>query len=160
MSTADGSGGSDGSGGEMKLPQLKRSRRAHRGVFTRRATAIRQDGGPLEDVQSTLEFLIDRRKMLTKLDSQIQLFIEDDDKLVADVEDAADVFMAAERAVKWCQSKIKELQPPSPSGVAVPSTGSLTTKLPKLTLPSFSGEYTQWDSSGTNSQHWLTVKLT
>ena len=98
-------------GGEMKLPQLKLSRRAHRGVFTRRATSIRQAGGPLEDVQATLEFLIDRRKMLTELDSQIQQFIEDDDELVADVEEAADVFMAAERAVKWCKSKIKELQP-------------------------------------------------
>ena len=42
MSTADGSGGSDGSGGEMKLPQLKQSREAHCGVFTRRAAAIRQ----------------------------------------------------------------------------------------------------------------------
>ena len=99
MSTADGSGGSDVSGGEMKLPQLKRSRGAHRGVFTRQATAIRQAGGPLEDVQATLEFLIDRRKMLTELDSQIQQLIEDDDELVADVEEAADVFMAAERGV-------------------------------------------------------------
>ena len=69
MSTADGSGDSDGSGAEMKLPQLKRSRGAHRGVFTTRATEIRQAGGPLEDVQATLEFLIDRRKMLTELDS-------------------------------------------------------------------------------------------
>ena len=149
MSTADGSGGSDGSGGEMKLPQLKRSRGAHRGVFTRRAAAIRHAGGPLEDVQATLEFLIDRRKMLTELDSQIQQLIDDDDELVADVEEEADVFMAAERAVKWCQGKIKEMQPPSISGAAAPSSGSLTTKLPKLTLPSFSGEYTQrvsfWD---------------
>ena len=96
MSTADGLGGSDGSGGEMKLPQPERSRRAHRGVFTRRATAIRQAGGPLEDVQATLKFLIDRCKMLTELDSQIQQLIEDDDELVADVEEAADVFMAAE----------------------------------------------------------------
>ena len=54
--------------------------------------------------------------------------------------------MAAERAAKWCQSKIKELQPPSLCGVAVTSSGSLTTRLPKLTLPSFSGEYTQWVS--------------
>ena len=56
------------------------------------------------------------------------------------------MFMAAERAVKWCQSKVKELQPPNPSGAAVPSSGSLTTKLPKQTLPSFSCEYTQWVS--------------
>ena len=146
MSTADGSGGSDGSGSEMKLPQLKRSRGAHRGVFTRRAAAIRQAGGPLEDVQATLEFLIDRRKMLTELDSQIQPLIDDDDELVAGVEEPADVFMAAERAVKWCQGKIKEMQPPSISGAAAPSSGSLTTKLPKLTFPSFSGEYTQWVS--------------
>ena len=54
--------------------------------------------------------------------------------------------MAAERPIKWCQSKIKQLQPPNPSGVAVPSSGSLTTKLPKLTLPSFSGKYTQYVS--------------
>ena len=148
MSTADGPGCLDDSGFVMKLPQLKRSRGAHRGVFTKRATAIRQAGGPLEDVKATLEFLIDRRKMLTELDSQIQQFIEDDDELVADVEEAADVFMAAERTVK-CQGKIKEMQPPSTSGAAAPSSGSLTTKLPKLTLPSFSGEYTQrvafWD---------------
>ena len=144
ISTADGSGGSDGSGGEMKLPHLKRSRGAHRGVFTRRAAAIPQAGGPLDDVQATLEFLIDRRKMLTELDSQIQQLIDDDDELVADVEEAADVFMAAERAVKWCQGKIKEMQPPSISGAAAPSSGSLTTKLHKLTLPSFSGEHTQW----------------
>ena len=80
--------------------------------------------------------------------SQIQqlILIEDHDELVTDVEEAAEVFMAAERAVKWCQSKIKELQPLRPTGAAAPSSGSLTTKLPKLTLPSFSGEYTQWVS--------------
>ena len=72
MSTAEGSGGSDGSGGEMKLQQLKRLRGAHRGVLTRRATAIRQTGRALEDVEATLEFLIDRRKLQTVLDSQIQ----------------------------------------------------------------------------------------
>ena len=130
MSTADGSGGSDGSGGEMRLPQLKRSRGAHRGVFTRRAAAIRQAGGPLEDVLATLEFLIDCRKVLTELDSQIQQLIDDDDELVADVEEAAHVLMAAERAVKWCQCRIKELQPPGPNAAATPSSGSLTTKLP------------------------------
>ena len=146
MSTADAPGGSDGSGGVQKLAQLKRSRGAHRGVLTRRATAIRQAGGALEDVQATLEFLIDRRKMLTELDSQIQQLIEEDDELDADVDEAADVFLAAERAVKWCQGRIKELQPPGPSAAATPSSGSLTTKLPKLTLPSFSGEYTQWVS--------------
>ena len=91
-----------------------------------------------------MEFLIDRRKTLTELDSQIQRLIDDDDELVADVEEAADVFMAAERAVKWCQGKIKEMQPLSISGAAAPSSGSLTTKLPKLTLSLFSGEYTQW----------------
>ena len=109
MSRADGSGGSDGSDGEMKLPQLKRLRWAHRGVLTRRATAFRQAGGALEDVQATLEFL-------TELDSQIQQPIEDDDELVVDVKEAADVIIAPERAVKWFQGKIKELQPPSPSG--------------------------------------------
>ena len=84
--------------------------------------------------------------MLTELDSQIQQLIDDDDELVADVEEAADVFMAAERAVKWCQGRIKELQPPGPSAAATPSSGSLTTKLPKRILPSFIGEYTQWVS--------------
>ena len=62
------------------------------------------------------------------------------------MDEAAVVFLAAERAVKWCQARIKELQPSSPSAAAAPSCGSLTTKLPKLTLPSFSGEYTQWVS--------------
>ena len=146
MSTADAPGGSDGSGDVHKLTQMKRLRGAHRGVFTRRATAIRQAGGALKEVQATLEFLIDRRKMLTVLDSQIQQLIEEDDELEADVEEAADVFLAAEMAVKWCQGRIKELQPPGPSAAAAPSSGSLTTKLPKLTLPSFSGEYTQWVS--------------
>ena len=88
--------------------------------------------------------------MLTELDSQIQQLIEEDDELGADVEEAADVFLqflqAAERAVKWCHGRIKEMQPPGPSAAATPSGGSLTTKLPKLTLPSFSGEYTQWVS--------------
>ena len=146
MSTADAPGGSDGSGGVQKLAQLKRSRGAHRGVLTRRATAIRQAGGALEDVQATLEFLIDRRKMLTELDSQIQQLIEEDDELDADVDEAADVFLAAERAVKWCQARIKELQPPGPSAAATSSSDSLATKLPKLTRPSSSGEYTQWVS--------------
>ena len=146
MSTADAPGGSDSSGAVQKLAPLKRSRGAHRGVLTRRATAVRQAGGALEDVQATLEFLIDRQKMLTELDSQIQQLIEEDDELEADVDEAADVFLAAEREVKWCQARIKELQPPSPSAAAAPSSGSLTTKLPKLALPSFSGEYTQWVS--------------
>ena len=98
MSTADGSGGSHGSGGVMKLPQFKRSRGAHRGAFTRRATAIQQAGGPLEDIEATLEFLINCRKMLSELDAQIQQLIEDDDDhdLEADIEDAADVSMTAE----------------------------------------------------------------
>ena len=87
-----------------------------------------------------MEFLIYRRKLLTDLDSKIQQLIEDDDELVADVEEAADVSMAAERAVKWCQGKIKDMQCSSPSGAATPSSGSLTTKLTKLTLPSFCGE--------------------
>ena len=139
MLTADGSGGSSGSGGEMKLPQLKRSKGAHCGVLTRRATEIRQAGGALEEVQATLDFLIDRRKLLTEFDSQIQQLLEDDDELVVEVEEAADVFMAAERAVKWCQGKIKEFQPPSPSGAATPSSDSVITKLLKLTPPS-SGE--------------------
>ena len=65
ITTADDSC-SDESGGVLKLPQLKRSRGAHRSVFKRRATAIRQAGGALEDVQATLELLIDRRKMLTE----------------------------------------------------------------------------------------------
>ena len=78
--------------------------------------------------------------MLTEFDSQIQQLIEDNDELVADVEEAADVFMPAGRAVKWCQGKIKEMQPRNTSGAVAPSSGSLTTKLPKLTYPSFSGE--------------------
>ena len=59
MSTADAPRGSDGCGGVQKLALLKRSRGAHRGVPTRRATAIRQAGGALEEKQATLEFLID-----------------------------------------------------------------------------------------------------
>ena len=106
-------------------------------------------------MQATLEFLINRRKLLTELDSQIQQFIEEDDELEADVDEAADVFLAAERAMKWCQARIKELQPPSPSAAAAPSSGSLTTK-----LPSFSDEYRQWVSSGTNLSHWLTASVT
>ena len=127
----------------MKLPQLKRSRGADRGVVTRRETAIRQAGSALEDDQSTLEFLIDRRKFLTEMDSQIQQLIEDDDELVAHKEEAADVFMAAEKAMKWCQGETKELRIPSKGGAAASSSGSLPTK---LTLLSFSGEDTQWVS--------------
>ena len=136
MSTPDGPGRSDDSGRVLKLPQFKRSRGAYRGVLTRRATAIRQAGGALRDVQATLVFLIDRRKLLTELDSQIQQLIEDiedEAEFVPDVEEAPDVFLAAERAVKCCQGKIKEMQLPSPNGAAAaPSSGSLTTKLPKL----------------------------
>ena len=95
---------------------------------------------------STLKFLIDRRKLVTDLVSQIQLHLEGDNELVADVEKATHVFMVAERAVKSCQGKIKELQPPSPSGTAARSSGRLSTKLHKLTFLSFSGEYTQWVS--------------
>ena len=89
-----------------------------------------------------MEFLIDRRKNLTELDAQIQQLFDDDDNLESDVKDAADVFMSAEEAVNGCHGKIKELQPPRPSTAAAPSSGSLTTKLPELKLPSFSGEYT------------------
>ena len=127
----------------LKLPQLKRSRGAHRGVLTRRITSIQQDDAPLEDIQATLEFLLNRRKILSELDAQIQLLIEDDVDLEADVNDAADVFIVAEKAVKWCQDRIKVL---TAASTAASSSGSLTAKLPKLTLPSFSGEYTQWVS--------------
>ena len=85
--------------------------------------------------------------MLSELKSLIQQLIKDDDDLEADEEDTADLFMAAEKVVKWCQGKIKELQPPRPSDTAAPSSGSLTTKLPELTLSSFSGDDTHWVSS-------------
>ena len=73
--------------------------------------------------------------MVSELDAQIQQLNknEDDNNLEADVEGAADVFMAVEKAVRWCQVKVKELHPPSTSGAAAPSSGSLTTKLPKQT---------------------------
>ena len=80
---------------------------------------------------------------MSELDAQIQLLIEDDVDLEADVNDAADVFIVAEKAVKWCQDRIKVL---TAASTAASSSGSLTAKLPKLTLPSFSGEYTQWVS--------------
>ena len=127
----------------LKLPQLKRSRGAHRGVLTRRIAAIQQADAPLENIQATFEFLLNRRKILSELDAQIQLLIEDDVDLEADVNDAADVFIVAEKAVKWCQDRIKVL---TAASTAASSSGSLTAKLPKLTLPSFSGEYTQWVS--------------
>ena len=41
--------------GLLKLPQLKRSRRAHRGALTRPATAIQQADCTLEVVQAPLE---------------------------------------------------------------------------------------------------------
>ena len=41
-------------------------------------------------MQATLEFLIDRRKMLTELDSQIQQLIEEDDEIDADEASPAD----------------------------------------------------------------------
>ena len=72
--------------------------------------------------------------MLRELDSQIQQLIENNDELVANVQEAADVFMPAGRAVKWCQGKIKEMQKPSTSGAVAPSSGSLTTKLPNNDL--------------------------
>ena len=136
-------GESSNSGADLKLPQLKRSRRAHRGVLTRRITTIQQDGAPLQDIQATLEFLLNRQRILSELDAKIQFLIEDDTELDDDVQDAADVFIDAEKAVKWCQDRIKLL---TASGTATSSSGSLTAKLPKLTLPSFSGEYTQWVS--------------
>ena len=77
----------------LKLPQLKRSRGAHRGVLTRRITSIQEDDAPLEDIQATMEFLLNRRKILSELDAQIQLLIEDDVDLEVDVNDAADMFI-------------------------------------------------------------------
>ena len=65
--------------------------------------------------------------MLSELDAQIQQLIEDNDDNEAEVEDATHVFMVAEKALKWCQGKLKELQPLSTSSSAAPSSGSLTT---------------------------------
>ena len=56
--------------------------------------------GQLEDIQATLEFFIDRRKILSQLDAQIQYLIANEDDLQADAEDAVDEFMAVEKAVK------------------------------------------------------------
>ena len=86
IAKVEGSGASDGSGCVLNMLQLKRSRRAHRGALTRLTAAIQQ--GLLGDVQATFEFLIDRHKILSELDAQIQQLIEDDDNLVADMEDA------------------------------------------------------------------------
>ena len=66
--------------------------------------------------QAILEFPIDRRKILTELNSQLQQLIIDDDELVVDLVEAVGVFMAANGEAKWCQGKIKELQRPSTSG--------------------------------------------
>ena len=113
------------------------------GAFTRRATLIQQPSGPLEDVQTTSEYLNDCRKMLSEMDALIQQPIENADYI--DAEDA-DVFVAAKTAVKWSQGKIEWLQPPSQSGAAAPSSCRLTTKLPNFTILSFSGEYSLWVS--------------
>ena len=56
-----------------------------------------------------------RSRILSELDAQLQRLIEEDDDLV-DVEDAVDVLRATEKAVKWCQGEIEELQPPRTSG--------------------------------------------
>ena len=77
------------------------------------------------------------------MEAQIQLSIEDNFELEVDVNDASDVFIDAEKAVKWCRDRIRAL---TAGGAATSSSGSLTAKLPKPTLPSFSGEYTQWVS--------------
>ena len=71
----------------------------------RLATAIQQAGGHLEDVQATLKIVIDHRQILSEMDAQNQELIEknDNDDLEADVKDAAAVFMAKEKAMKWCQ---------------------------------------------------------
>ena len=64
-------GESSSSSAGLNLPQLKRSRGAHHGVLTRRITTIQQDDAPLEDISATLEFLLNRRKILTELDAQM-----------------------------------------------------------------------------------------
>ena len=143
MSTADCSGGSDHPRDLMKFPQLEQLRGAHPGALTRRETSIQQAGGLLEDIQATFELIISRNKTQTKLNSLFQQLNKTDYHLETDVKDASDVFMAAEKAGVWCQGKMKKLQPPSPSDAAAQSSGSLTTKLRKLNLPSFSREYTQ-----------------
>ena len=71
MSTAEGSGGSDGSGGVLKLPQLKRSRGVHRRAPPDwQQLATQQADGPLEVAQATWGFINLCRKILTELDAQ------------------------------------------------------------------------------------------
>ena len=88
----------------------------------------------------------------------MQLLIEDDVDVEADVNDVADAaVIVAEKAVKWCQDRIKA----STAGGTVASTsGSLTAKLPKLTLPSFGGDTRSGSYSGISSPYWLAARLT
>ena len=157
MSTAESSGGS---GGGLKLPQLKRSRGAHRGVFTRRAKAIQQAGGPLEDVQATLEFLIDRRKMMSELDAQIQQLIEDDDDLEADVEDAADVFMAAKRQSNGARAESKSYKPSAQVALRPQRVAVLLQSYPSSLFLHSVASTPNGSPSGTNSQHWSIARWT
>ena len=73
MATADDSGGSDGFGSVLKLPQLKRLTLAYRCAHIRQPTAIQQAVVPLEDDYVTMEFLIDRSKILTELEHCLKI---------------------------------------------------------------------------------------
>ena len=56
---------------------MKRSKGGHRGAFTRQLTTIYQAAGSLDGDYDTFEVLIDRRKILSELNAQIQQLIED-----------------------------------------------------------------------------------
>ena len=93
-------------------------------------------------------------KMLAKLDdiqSDVEFSIEDDDALLEDVNHAADFREGARNYRVEAAERLRQLSAAPGSSIAsgaesASSTSTSEVKLPKISLPSFSGDVLQWES--------------
>ncbi|XP_064632755.1 uncharacterized protein LOC135491048 [Lineus longissimus] len=152
--------------------RIKASRAAHRGQATKTITAIDKilvtlkamdramiTPEDLDELHAKLQILETKRKTIKKLDAELLLQTEDDhvadvivkyDDYNSELEGKAATFKRIEQRLSdhLTLKPAPEPQPPVPPSPTAPTFAPRTknVQLPKLTLPTFSGDILQWQT--------------
>ena len=133
--------------------ELERKRTASKGWATRSANSLK-DYLPRDDITKVKlgELISDFDKRLEALDcvqTQVEMSFEDLDALLADIEVSGnyrDSICETRLKALECFEKLSVTNPLEADVTSVTSTGTADVKLPKLSLPKFSGDVLQWQS--------------
>ena len=133
--------------------ELERKRTACKGWATRSANSLK-DYLQRDDITKVKlgELISDFDKRLEALDcvqTQVEMSFEDLDALLADIEVSGnyrDSICETRLKALECFEKLSVTNPLEADVTSVTSTGTADVKLPKLSLPKFSGDVLQWQS--------------